>query len=174
MSDDNTDKASKAPDAPAPRGVSVVTLIVTAIVTAGSAGGASLFVNKRAAHASAGAHGAAGGHGAATVVVSPHAPPGFTLPLEPFVVMCGDANHVLHAMRATLAIEFAATAREEDVRPFVPRVRDAALAQLRAVTYEAASDPTQTDRLRGELQIRFNDTGVPGLVRVLITDLVVQ
>src|SRR4051812_10521753 len=148
MSDDKTDKAAKA-DAPAPKGVSVVTLIVTAIVTAGSAGGASLYVNKRAAHAGAGAHAAAGEHGAAagehgaTIVVSPHAPPGFTLALEPFVVMCGDAARAMHPMRATLAIEFAATAREEEVRPFVPRVRDAALAQLRAVTYEAASDPAQ-------------------------------
>ena len=170
MSDDKTDKARKG-DAAAPtqRGVSVVALFLTALVSAGAAGGGALYVSKRTAHAAPSSHGAA--HAA------PHAsnaPPGFTLPLEPFVVMSVDEHRAFHAMRATLALEFTPSTREEDVRPYVPRVRDAALSLLRSTRYEVASDPTQTDHLRSELQTRFQATGVRGIARVLITDLVVQ
>ena len=171
MSDDKNDKARKGDAAaPTPRGVSVVALFLTAIVSAGAAGGGALYVSKRTAHpAPAASHGAA--HAA------PHAanaPPGFTLPLEPFVVMSVDAHRAFHAMRATLALEFTPATHEEDVRPYVPRVRDAALSLLRSTSYEVASDPAQMDHLRSELQTRFAATGVRGIARVLITDLVVQ
>ncbi|MDP3220411.1 MAG: flagellar basal body-associated FliL family protein, partial [Deltaproteobacteria bacterium] len=112
-------------------------------------------------------------HAAAAAPARP-APPGFTLALDPFVVMTIDAQHSFHAMRATIALEFGPAAREEDVRPYVARIRDATLSLLRSVTYEAASDPAQTDRLRAQLAARYQDTGVQGIARVLITDLVVQ
>jgi flagellar basal body-associated protein FliL len=170
MSDDKTDsKARKGDDAAPPaKGVSVVVLILTAVVAAGAAGGAALYVSKRANHAPRTAPAAA--HAAP----APTAPPGFTLALDPFVVMTIDAQHSFHAMRATIALEFAPTTREENVRPYVARIRDATLSLLRAVTYEAASDPAQTDRLRSQLQARLQETGVQGIARVLITDLVVQ
>lgn len=170
MSDDKTDSKALKGDAAAPptKGVSVVVLILTAVAAAGTAGGASLYVSKRANHAARTAQAAA--HAAP----APPALPGFTLALEPFVVMTIDAQHSLHAMRATLALEFASTAREDDVRPYVARIRDATLSLLRSVTYEAASDPAQTDRLRSLLQARLQQTGVQGIARVLITDLVVQ
>jgi|GEM_PF-1385659 len=173
MSDDKTDsKARKGDDAAPPtKGVSVVVLILTAVVAAGAAGGAALYVSKRANHAPRTAPAAA--H-AAHAAPAPTAPPGFTLALDPFVVMTIDAQHSFHAMRATIALEFAPTTREEDVRPYVARIRDATLSLLRAVTYEAASDPAQTDRLRSQLQARLQETGVQGIARVLITDLVVQ
>ena len=52
MSDDKNDpKARKNADAvPAPKGVSMVALILTAVVAAGAAGGAAIFVSKRMAH----------------------------------------------------------------------------------------------------------------------------
>jgi flagellar basal body-associated protein FliL len=170
MSDDKTDsKARKGDDAAPPaKGVSVVVLILTAVVAAGAAGGAALYVSKRANHAPRTAPAAA--HAAP----APTAPPGFTLALDPFVVMTIDAQHSFHAMRATIALEFAPTTREEDVRPYVARIRDATLSLLRAVTYEAASDPAQTDRLRSQRPARLQETGVRGIARVLITDLVVQ
>jgi flagellar basal body-associated protein FliL len=169
MSDDKNDSKARKGDAAAPptKGVSVVALILTAIVAAGAAGGASLYVSKRTRPAAAPAH-------AAHAAPSRPAPPGFTLALEPFVVMSIDAHHSFHAMRATIALEFAPTTREEDVRPYVARIRDATLSLLRSVTYEVASDPAQTDRLRSQLQARYHDTGVQGIARVLITDLVVQ
>jgi flagellar basal body-associated protein FliL len=171
MSDDKTDSKARKGDAAAPptKGVSVVVLILTAVVAAGAAGGASLYVSKRANHAPRVAPAAA-----AHAAPAPSAPPGFTLSLDPFVVMTIDAQHSFHAMRATIALEFAPTTREDDVRPYVARIRDATLSLLRAVTYEAASDPAQTDRLRSQLRARFQETGVQGIARVLITDLVVQ
>lgn len=170
MSDDKNDSKARKGDAAAPpvKGVSVVALILTAVVAAGAAGGASLYVSKRTSHA------APAGHGAEAPAPVRPAPPGFTLALDPFVLMSIDAQHSFHAMRTTIALEFGPAIREEDVRPYVARIRDATLSLLRSVTYEVASDPAQTDRLRAQLQARYQDTGVPGIVRVLITDLVVQ
>ena len=170
MSDDKNDpKARKSTDAvPAPKGVSIVALLLTAVVAAGAAGGAALFVSKRTAHP------AASGHAAAVEAPPAHAAPGFTLPLEPFVVMSIDRNHSFHAMRTTLALEFSPSAKEEEIRPYIGRMRDAALTLLRATTYEVVSDPSQMDHIRSELQSHFQATGVQGIVRVLITDLVVQ
>lgn len=166
MSDDKNDSKAHKGDAAAPpaKGVSVVALILTAVVAAGAAGGASLYVSKRTSRAAPPAH----------AVAARPVPPGFTLALEPFVVMTVDAQHAFHAMRATIALEFGPTTRDEDVRPYVARIRDASLSLLRSVTYEVASDPAQTDRLRSQLQARYQDTGVQGIARVLITDLVVQ
>lgn len=167
MSDDKNDSKARKGDAAAPptKGVSVVALILTAVVAAGAAGGASLYVSKRTSRAAP--------HAPAPAPARP-TPPGFTLALDPFVVMSIDAHHSFHAMRATIALEFGPTAREEDIRPYVARIRDATLSLLRSVTYEVASDPAQTDRLRAQLQARYQDTGVQGIARVLITDLVVQ
>jgi len=171
MSDDKNDKARKgdAP-APSPKGVSVVALILTALVSAGAAGGASLYVSKRTAHP------APAGHAAQAAAHAPaaHAPPGFTLALDPFVLMSADSHRAFHAMRTTLALEFSPATREDDVRPYVARIRDAALSLLRSISYEVASDPAQMDHIRAELQTRFQATGVRGIARVLITDLVVQ
>lgn len=169
MSDDKNDKARKGDaTAPSPKGVSVVALILTALVSAGAAGGASLYVSKRTAHPAPAAH-APAEHAPAA-----HAPPGFTLALDPFVLMSADSHRAFHAMRTTLALEFAPATREDDVRPYVARIRDAALSMLRSIPYEVASDPAQMDHIRAELQTRFQATGVRGIARVLITDLVVQ
>lgn len=170
MSDEKNDpKARKNADAvPAPKGVSIMVLILTAVVAAGTAGGAALFVSKRMAHQ------AQSRHAAAIEAPPAHAAPGFTLPLEPFVVMCVDRTHSFHAMRTTLALEFSPTSKEDEIRPYIPRMRDAALTLLRSTTYEIISDPAQMDHIRSELQSHFQATGVQVLVRVLITDLVVQ
>lgn len=163
MSDKKEEPADPKAAPPSGRGASVVGLAATAIFAAAAAfGGAK----------AAGSHGNAEAH-------AEHAAPaiessGYTLALEPFLVMATDAAHHPHPMRMVLALEFDAHAKEETVTPFVPRIRDSALSHLRAVTFEAASDPAQIERLRGELLERFRATGATGARRVLVTDLVIQ
>jgi flagellar basal body-associated protein FliL len=159
-----SDKDDKTPkDKPARKeGVNVVGLVVTAALAGAAAfGGARI----------AGARGS-GGHSAPRHVAME--PPGFTLALEPFLMMAHDTGHRSHPMRVTVAVEFEQSVKEDVVRPFVPRIRDAALTYLRALPYEDASDPSRTDHLRAELLERFRGTGAGGVSRVLITDLVTQ
>lgn len=164
MSEKKEEAADKKA-APAPRGgVNIVGLIATGVLAAAAAFGGAR---------------ASGAHGAQAQHETPHEgpatdPPGYTLALEPFLVMAPDTEHHLHAMRVVLAIEFDPRAKEDTVRPFVPRIRDSALTHLRTITFETASDPNQMDHLRAELLERFRATGAMGANRVLVTDIVVQ
>ena len=148
---------------------SLLTVLLSVVLAGAAAAGGAIYMAK----VSARSRGAAPAHGSVAVAAST-APPGFTLQLEPFVLMCADTQHAFHAMRTTLALEFDTSAKEEDIRPFVARIRDTALTLLRTIAFEVISDPAQMDRVRHDLQARFVGTGVRGLSRVLITDLVVQ
>ncbi len=101
-------------------------------------------------------------------------PPGVTLALEPFLLTIPDANRKVHPMKVTLAIEFDSSAKEDALKPLVPRVRDSTLGYLRTLTFEAALDPAASDKMRGEVLERVQGTAAPAAQRVLITDLVVQ
>lgn len=162
-------------------GINVVSLVLTAVLAGGASfAGAKFGGGSHGGGGGGGGHGAAaegghgeGGHGASASSMQSE-PPGFTLPLEPFLVMTADANHRPHAMRMVLALEFEHVVTEERARAFVPRIRDAALAHIRGIPYETFSDPTQVDHVRADLLERFRSTGAPGIMRVLVTDLVVQ
>lgn len=166
MSDKPDDTAQAADKKAAPRG-GVAGHVITALIAGGAAfGGARI------------AAGRSGGHHAPAPAAADHGPrvgpPGYTLALEPFLVMAADTNRRTHAMRVVLAIEFDQTVREEGARVFVSRIRDASLTYLRTVNYEAASDPERMEQLRLALLERVRSTGATGVTRVLVTDLVVQ
>ncbi len=163
MSDKKEEAADPKAAPPEGRSWNVVGLVATAVFAAAAAFGGAKAAGARGSQESHSEH-------AAPTIE----PPGYTLALEPFLVMATDATHRVHPMRVVLAIEFDAHAKEETVTPFVPRIRDSALAHLRAVTFEAASDPAQMERLRTELLERFRGTGASGARRVLVTDLVIQ
>jgi flagellar basal body-associated protein FliL len=81
-------------------------------------------------------------------------------------------------MKVTLAVEFEANGKEEGkddaLKSFVPRIRDAALSYLRLMTYEDAMDTNHSDKMRTDLLEKFRAAGATGATRVLVTDLVVQ
>lgn len=163
MSDKKEEAADPKAAPPPGRSLNVVGLAATAIFAAAAAFGGAKAAGARGnqdAHAE---------HAAPAIE-----PPGYTLALEPFLVMAPDSAHHVHPMRVVLALEFDAHAKEETVTPFVPRIRDSALAHLRAITFESASDPAQMEHLRTELLERFRATGAAGARRVLVTDLVIQ
>ena len=101
-------------------------------------------------------------------------PPGPTVNLEPFLLVTNDADKKSHAMKVTLAVEFGEGVKEDALKNFIPRIRDAALSYLRTVTYEEAVDATKADKLREDLLEKFQKVGASDAERVLFTDLVVQ
>jgi flagellar basal body-associated protein FliL len=143
--------------------------IVLPAVLAGAASfaGAKIAVAK----ASHGAGGAGADHAAPT---PPPEPPGPTLTLEPFLMVTLDTQRRVHPMRVALAVEFSATTAQEATAAFTPRIRDAALVYLRALTYENATNTQRMESMRTDLLRSFREAGATTAQRVLVTDLVVQ
>ncbi|HVH45748.1 MAG TPA: flagellar basal body-associated FliL family protein [Labilithrix sp.] len=100
-------------------------------------------------------------------------PPGPTLPLEPFLVTLFDANKRAHPMKMSLAVEFDAHTKE-DLKNFVPRIRDGVLAYLRTLSHEQVTDPGHAEKMRTELLERCKAAGANTAQRILVTDFVVQ
>jgi flagellar basal body-associated protein FliL len=101
-------------------------------------------------------------------------PPGPTLALDPFLLAIPDANKKTHAMKVTLAIEFAANAKEESLKTMVPRIRDSTLGYLRTLAYDDAFDASASEKMRTQILERVRASGASDAQHVLITDLVVQ
>jgi flagellar basal body-associated protein FliL len=166
----STKEESKGADVSAKRSSpNVLMLILPAALAGAAAFGGVRFAT---AHA-AGPTGQAEQH---AVAVLP--PPGPTVALDPFLVVTLDAQKKTHAMKVTLAVEFEASGKEEGkddaLKGFVPRIRDAALSYLRLMTYEDAMDTNHSDKMRTDLLEKFRAAGAAGATRVLVTDLVVQ
>lgn len=143
---------------------SKITLIAGMILPAVLSGGAAF-----------GGARAAGAHAKAPEATEPAevVPPGPTVTMEPFLVTVFDGTRKAHPMKMSIAVEFKASAKD-DVRTFVPRMRDGMLAHVRASGYEQVTDPAYIDQLRTELLERCRQAGATNAERVLVTDLVVQ
>lgn len=164
MSDKKEEPAKDGDKKPSARSAGVIAAVVTGVIAGGAA-----FGGARLAGRGGGAH-----HAPAAEHAPQLGPPGYTLSLEPFLVMASDANRRAHPMRVVLAVEFERTVTEEAARVFVARIRDSVIAYLRTVTYETAAAPERMDSLRHDLLDRVRATGATGVTRVLVTDLVVQ
>ena len=122
-----------------------------------------------------------GARGAAAhppVAAAPHKEevqaPGPTVALEPFLVTTPDAKGKGHAMKVSLAVEFEHAQKEDALKPFAARIRDAVLTHVRTLSYEDAADGAHMEKLRAELLERIRAAGATGAARVLITDFVIQ
>jgi flagellar basal body-associated protein FliL len=111
---------------------------------------------------------------------APHAPPphvgeepGPTVVLDPFIVTLADAGHP-HVIKLTLAVELKHTAKAEEFKAFVPRIRDTTLSYLRALPYEEASSPARFEQLRIDLLERLTKLGIHDAEHVLVTEFVAQ
>ncbi len=158
------DAAAAPPAAPASK-TNPMMFILPAILAGGAAFGGAKF---SAAHAAA---------PVAEESVKKHKeekPPGPTINLEPFLLVTADEAKKSHAMKVTLAVEFGEGVKEDALKNFTPRIRDAALSYLRTVSYEEAIDATKADKLREDLLEKFQKAGASDAERVLVTDLVVQ
>ena len=155
----------KVPEKPAKKSPpAFLGLLLPALIAGGAAfGGAKLSAAKTA-----------GPPTVEHIAVLAPPPPGPTISLEPFVLLTPDGAKKMHAMKVSLAVEFEEKVKEETLKGFTPRVRDAALAYLRSLTYEDAVDGARSDKVRSDLLDRFRSVGAVAATRVLITDLVIQ
>lgn len=101
-------------------------------------------------------------------------PPGPTIALEPFLVTVPDESRKSHPMKLTIAVEFEATVKEETLKAFTPRIRDAVLVYVRGLQYEEVADPKKGEKLREEILDRCRKAGAVAAERILVTDMVVQ
>jgi flagellar FliL protein len=101
-------------------------------------------------------------------------PPGPTVALEPFLVQITDAKGKGHAMKVSLAVEFELTQKEDALKPFAPRIRDAILSYVRGLSFEDAADGAHVEKLRKEMLERCHAAGATLAARILITDFVIQ
>jgi flagellar basal body-associated protein FliL len=157
-----------------------ILLILVVVVLVGAAAAAGVFLGPAlagsghpapAGSASAGEHGeeaAEGeeGHGE-------EAPA--SLSVDPIVVDVRDSEGTLHHLKVTLAFELKAGTADGEFRPFVPRGREAAIAYLRAETFENLTASDRFEEVRAELAKRvLTAVGEKKASRVLITDFVAQ
>lgn len=166
MSENADNKPKETPAAQPPKGGGGGSLIIGMILpallsAAGSYGGV-----RAAGHATP-----------ASQAESSHVeakPPGPTMALEPFLVNILDSQKKPHPMKLSLAVEFDATTKEETIKSFMPRIRDAILTHMRTLTFEEAVDSEHSAKLRADLLERCRTSGAMGAERILITDLVAQ
>ncbi len=168
--DDKTAAPAPAGDPPSPKKSSALGGLLRTLVPALLAAGAAYGGTRAAA-----AHTAvqAGPKEAPAQHVAVSRPPGPTLPLDPFLVTLFDAGKRPHPMKMTIAVEFDAQTKE-DLRSFVPRIRDAVLAYLRTLSHEQVTDPAYVEKMRAELIERCRSAGAGTAERILVTDFVVQ
>jgi flagellar basal body-associated protein FliL len=158
-----TEQAKPEEKAPKKGLPAAVTLLVTAVIAGGGAFGGAKLSAARAAGPAVVEH---------VAIAAP--PPGPTVTLEPFVLVTPDTAKKMHAMKVSLAVEFEEKVKEDTLKSFTPRIRDATLNYLRGLSYEDAVDSGKSDKLRTDLLERFRAVGAVAATRVLITDLVVQ
>ncbi len=168
------DEKSKAPPAvtiapPPKKGAAgtAIGVLLTAVLSAGAAFGGAKFgaASVKPAHPEG-----EGEHAAVPTVRAP----GLTMPLEPFLVTVNDATGKPRAVKVTLALELRPHELEEALKPYVPRLRDATLTYLRALTFEEAANNQHVEKMRGELLERFIKLGAIAIDQILITDFVTQ
>ncbi len=66
------------------------------------------------------------------------------------------------------------TQKEDALKPFASRIRDAILSYIRVLSFEDAVDGGHMEKLRAEMLERCHSAGATGAARILITDLVIQ
>lgn len=159
----------KAPPAPPEAkssgggGKAAITLVLTVVL----AGGASFGGAKLGAAAHAPTHAAPTAHPTAVA-------PGPTIGLDPFLVTIAEPTGTPHVVKLTIAVELKQGKKEDDFKPFVPRVRDATLAYLRSLSYEEAQSAARFEQLRADLLERIEKLGVTTAEQVLVTDYITQ
>lgn len=142
----------------------VIGIIIPALASAGAAFGAVKITNK----------GPQREHVVEVVVHKEMKPTGPTVNLDPFLVNVPDEKKKIHPFKLTIAVEFEDHTKEEMVKGYTPRIRDAVLSHVRTMSFEEAVDQGHTDKLKAELLHRVQEAGATSAEKILITDMVTQ
>ena len=164
MSEETKEKKVEVAAAPKAAKSSPIAIVLTAVLAAGGAFGGAKIAAAHQAPASA----------SAEAKTEPQTAPGPTANLQPFLVIADDDQKKPHPIKITLAIEFSAGAKAEEVKELTPRIRDAVLTYLRSATYDDLTNPKLNEKTRAEILEKVQHSGATEADRVLITDFVVQ
>jgi flagellar basal body-associated protein FliL len=161
-------KAAPAPQEP--KGGGAASSIVSLVLTVVLAGGASFGGAKLGAAAHAAPHPAPAN--------APAPPPGPTVNMDPFLVAISEPGKPPHVIKLTIAVELKLGKKDEELKPFIPRLRDTTLGMLRALSFEEASSAAAMEEFRDKLLKAFEkETGQAPqtfIGKILITDFVTQ
>lgn len=98
-----------------------------------------------------------------------------TVPIEPVVVDVRSEDGEVHHLRVSLSLELAEGQDSKEFQSYVPRAREAAIAYLRAQTFEDLVAADRFEAVRQELSKRLlAAVGEKRATRVLVTDYVSQ
>ncbi|MEQ9325157.1 MAG: flagellar basal body-associated FliL family protein [Polyangiaceae bacterium] len=161
------DETKKDAAPPPPPGPSKIFAILSMVVPAVLAGGASY---------------AGSMMGAAQAIATPPSAsadpdaekPGPTVRLAPIVLSLTDDKNESHAMKVSLAVELSRDANESDFEGYVPRARDATIRLLRGLSYEDATNRSTHQKLRDKILEELHALGATQAKQIWFIDFVIQ
>ena len=150
-------------------GSKIIVIVVTGVLVAGAAVAGSIYGPKllgakpAAAHASDEKESNAAG------------PAGVVINFQPLVVDIHDAEGAIHHLKVGLAMELAPEKTEDELKNYVPRAREAAIAYLRSRDWHEVTSAKAFDGIKKELSERvLASVGKERASRILVTDFVAQ
>lgn len=101
--------------------------------------------------------------------------PRATMDFAPLVIDVKDAQQISRHVRIGISVEVPDSLTREEFKNLVPRGREAAIAYLRAKSFEFLTDSASFEKVSSELNARITRAmGHEHTLRVLITDYVSQ
>jgi flagellar basal body-associated protein FliL len=94
---------------------------------------------------------------------------------EPIIVDLRDSEGALRHLKVGLAAELPETVPEEEFKLLQPRGREAAVAYLRTLSFDQATDPKKYPKVKKDLSKKvLSAIGKEHILRLLIVDYVAQ
>ncbi len=98
-----------------------------------------------------------------------------SMKFEPLVLDVRDRDQALHHIRVGLTAELKPSVTKEEFDKLQPRGREVAIIFMRSWRFEDLTDPTQFERISGELSERMRKAmGHELVTRILVSDYVAQ
>ncbi len=145
--------------------VKIILLVVVVLVLVGGAGVGGVMYAKSAVAAPA----------EEPAEPSPEDQPRLMARFSPIVVDVRNDEGKVHHLKVGLAAEYPETVTEDEFKKFQPRGREAAIAYLRAQTFERLTASKHFDDVRTELEAKITEAiGEKRVLRILVTDFVAQ
>jgi len=161
-------------------GIAVGVVVLVAGVGGGLMFGPKLFGGQAAAeenagHEASGKSGGEGKHGESGPKAGEPPEKVVSSKFEPIIVDLRDGEGTLRHLKVGLAAELPETVPEEEFKLLQPRGREAAIAYLRTLSFDKATDPKRYPKVKKELsQAVTKAIGKEHVRRLLIVDFVAQ
>jgi flagellar basal body-associated protein FliL len=150
-------------------GSRVIVIVLTSVLVAGAAVAGTLFGPRVLGAKPSASHAAAG------EPKDSSGPAGEVINFQPLVVDVYDKERQIHHLKVGLAAELAPEKLEAELKNYVPRGREAAIAYLRSREWDEITSAKAFEGIKKELSERVTASiGNERVTRVLVTDFVAQ